>query len=454
VIDLGVMVPTDKILKEAIEQKVDMIGLSGLITPSLDEMAHVAKEMQRQGFEMPLLIGGATTSRIHTAVKIAPHYNKPVVHVLDASRAVGVVGSLISEDLRDDFVTNLQTAQEGDRESHRNKREQKPLLPIEEARNRRMPIEWKAEDIAKPNFIGLKVQPNIPLEEIVPYIDWSPFFQAFELKGLYPQIFEDETVGEVARNLFEDGQKILDRIIKRRQLKANVVYGFYPANSVGDDVEVYRDESRTELATKFHFLRQQIDKPAGRYDHCLSDFIAPKESGIGDYIGIFAVTAGIGLDHLVMSYKKEHDDESAFLAQALADRLAEALAEMVHQRARVDCGYGEELSNEDLIAEKYRGIRPAPGYPACPDHSEKRALFDLLDAERKAGISLTESFAMTPASSVSGFYFAHPQSQYFAVGKINRDQILDISERKGTPPRDTERVLLPNLNYDPDDFTE
>jgi 5-methyltetrahydrofolate--homocysteine methyltransferase len=456
VIDLGVMVPCDHILKAAKEQEVDMIGLSGLITPSLDEMAHVAREMQRGGFEIPLLIGGATTSRIHTAVKIAQHYGQPVVHVQDASRAVGVVGSLVSEDLREDFVAKIENEQDRDRTSHRNKRETKPLLPIEQARERRQPIEWKAEDIAKPNFTGIKMLRNVPLEELVPFIDWTPFFAAFEIAGIYPRIFEDEVVGEQAKQLFDDAQKVLSDIVKRQSLKAHAAYGFYPANAVGDDVEVYRDETRTQLASKFHFLRQQIDKAEGRFDHCLADYIAPKESGLSDYLGFFAVTAGHGLEALVMKYKNANDDYSAFLAQAIADRLAEAFAEWLHARARKDWGYGndENLSGEELIQEKYRGIRPAPGYPACPDHSEKALLFTLLDAEHKAGITLTESFAMMPASSVSGFYFAHPASKYFAVGKIERDQMLDYARRKGVEPRDIERVLLPNLNYDPDEIVK
>jgi len=450
VIDLGVMVPTDKILDAAREHGADVVGLSGLITPSLDEMAHVAREMQRQDFHLPLLIGGATTSRIHTAVKIAPHYKSPVIHVLDASRAVGVVSALLSDEQRDAFVEKTQSAQEKDRESHRQKRDAKPPLAIAEARKRKFGIEWKAEDLAKPSFIGLKTLFNFPLEEIIPFIDWSPFFHAFELKGNYPQIFDDEFVGETARTLFEDAQKILDRIIRRRQLRANAVYGFYPANAIGDDVELYRDESRETLATTFRFLRQQIDKPEGRADFSLADFVAPKESGLQDYLGIFAVTTGGGLEKLVFDYKAAHDDESAFLAQALADRLAEAFAELLHARAREEWYGDEKLTNADLIAEKYRGIRPAPGYPACPDHTEKRLLFDLLDAERKAGISLTESYAMTPSSSVSGFYFGHPQSQYFAVGKIGKDQMTEYAARKAIPIGEIERVLGFSLAYEPE----
>ncbi len=455
VIDLGVMVPADKILQTAKEQNVDVIGLSGLITPSLDEMAHVAREMKRQEFHVPLLIGGATTSRIHTAVKIAPHYDQVVVHVQDASRAVGVVSNLLSEELKSDFVLKVRGDQERDRTSHKNKRETKPLLKIEDARARKQKIEWRAEDLVKPSFIGLRTLSSFPLEEIVPFIDWTPFFAAFELKGIYPEILQNVEVGDVAKRLFEDANRVLERIVRRRELKANAVYGFYPANAVSDDVEIYRDESRTTLAAKFHFLRQQIDKPEGRSDHCLSDFIAPKETGLNDYLGFFAVTTGIGLDAIVQRAKTELDDESAFLAQAIADRLAEAFAELLHQRARRDWYAADEsLSNEDLVQEKYRGIRPAPGYPACPDHSEKPALFNLLDAGRKAGITLTENYAMTPASSVSGFYFGHPQSKYFAVGKIGRDQMIEYSKRKCVSMRDIERVIPTNLNYDPDDFPQ
>ena len=455
VIDLGVMVPADKILAAAKEHDVDVIGLSGLITPSLDEMQHVAREMARQNIETPLLIGGATTSRIHTAVKIAPNTLSPVVHVQDASRAVGVVQSLVSPDLRDAFVDKVAGEQEKDRVSHKNKRQSKPLLPIEEARARRQPIEWRAEDIAKPEFIGLRTLTGVPLDELVPFIDWTPFFAAFELKGIYPEILQNVEVGGEAKKLYDDALQVLAGITRGKRLRASAVYGFYPANSVGDDVEVYRDESRTELAAKFHFLRQQIDKPAGRFDHCLADYIAPKQSGLQDYLGFFAVTTGHGLEPIVMRYKTQHDDYSAFIAQALADRLAEAFAEWLHARARREWGYElETLSNEQLVREEYRGIRPAPGYPACPDHSEKEILFNLIDAGRKAGITLSENFAMSPASSVSGFYLAHPESKYFAVGKIERDQMIDYAKRKGVQAREIERVLSPNLNYDPDEIVK
>ncbi len=455
VIDLGVMVPCDKILAAAREHDVDIIGLSGLITPSLDEMQHVAREMARQNIELPLLIGGATTSRIHTAVKIAPNALSPVVHVQDASRAVGVVQSLVSPDLRDAFVDKIAAEQEKDRVSHKNKRAAKPLLPIEDARARRTPIEWRAQDIATPSFVGLRTLTGVPVEDLVPFIDWTPFFAAFELKGIYPEILQNVEVGGVAEKLYDEAQQVLGEMLRGKRLRANAVYGFYPANAVGDDVEVYRDDSRTELAAKFHFLRQQIDKPEGRFDHCLADFIAPKESGLKDHLGFFAVTSGHGLEPIVKRYNDRNEIDKAFIAQALADRLAEAFAEWLHAQARRDWGYETEvLSNEQLVREEYRGIRPAPGYPACPDHSEKDILFHLLDAGRKAGITLSENFAMSPASSVSGFYFAHPGSKYFAVGKIERDQMLDYAKRKGMEARSIERVLSPNLNYDPDEIVK
>ncbi len=451
VIDMGVMVPCEKILDKAREVNADIIGLSGLITPSLDEMAHVAREMTRQDFTVPLLIGGATTSRIHTAVKIAQHYSGTVVHVLDASRAVGVVSNLLSDDQKDDFVAKTEAAQAKDRAAHAAKRDAKPLLPIAEARKRRFPIEWKAEDLAKPDFLGLRMLNKVPLEEIVPFIDWSPFFATWELKGTYPQIFEDEIVGKVARETFEDAQKLLDRIVKRQSLTARAVYGFFAANSVGDDIVLYKSEARDEELVRFPMLRQQIDKAEGRFDLSLADFVAPRETNLPDYVGAFAVTTGIGLDKLVADFKKQHDDHSALMAQALGDRLAEAFAEYLHAQARKDWVYGagENLQNADLVAEKYRGIRPAFGYPACPDHTPKRALFDLLDAERKAHIELTESFAMLPASSVSGIYLAHPQAHYFAVGKLNRDQVEDYAARQNREVSDMERWLAPNLNYEP-----
>jgi 5-methyltetrahydrofolate--homocysteine methyltransferase len=451
VIDLGVMVPCERLLAVAREQNVDLIGVSGLITPSLDEMVHVAKEMERQGFTVPLLIGGATTSRAHTAVKIAPEYRQPVVHVLDASRAVGVAGSLISPEQRPAFVKGIREEQEALREQHAGRRAQRSLLPLEEARRRRPRLDWSNGHIARPAFLGARALDRVPLSELAPLIDWSPFFQAWELKGRYPEILEDAVVGERARELLEDARCLLRQIVDERLLTARGVYGFFPANSVGDDIEVYADESRRGLLATFHTLRQQMEKPGEGVNLALADFIAPKETGMPDFLGAFAVTAGHGQEALVDRFKRAHDDYNAIMATLLADRLAEAFAEWLHKRAREDWGYGREerLTNEELIRERYRGIRPAPGYPACPDHTEKRALFDLLHAEENAGIRLTESFAMIPASSVSGLYFAHPESRYFGVGRIDRDQVQEYSRRKGMEVRDVERWLMPNLNYDP-----
>jgi len=450
VIDLGVMVPCEKILATARERGVNIIGLSGLITPSLDEMVHVAREMAREGFAVPLLIGGATTSKAHTAVKIAPAYERPVVHVLDASRAVGVVGALMSPEQQATFADRNRRDQEQVRHAHK-ERGAKVLLTLAEARERRTPIEWRAADIPKPTFTGIRVLDRFPLEQIVPFIDWSPFFHTWELRGRYPKIFEDPSVGAKAKELFEDAQALLDKIVRGKLLTARAVYGFSPANSVGDDIELYRDESRASVLTTFHTLRQQTPKPDGQFNHALADFIAPKATGIPDYIGAFAVTSGIGLEAICERFEKEHDDYNSIMAKALADRLAEAFAELLHKRAREEWGYGkgEALSTEDLIRERYRGIRPAPGYPACPDHTEKRILFDLLQAEKHAGITLTETFAMLPASSVSGLYFAHPEAKYFAVGKIGRDQVLDYARRKNMDLSAIERWLSPNLNYDP-----
>jgi 5-methyltetrahydrofolate--homocysteine methyltransferase len=450
IIDLGVMVPCDKILKTAREVGADLIGLSGLITPSLDEMVHVAREMEREEFSIPLLIGGATTSRVHTAVKIAPAYSQPVVHVLDASRAVGVVGHLKSPERRKAFAEENQAEQERTREAHRAPA-RLPLLSLEEARRRRPVFDWAEACIPRPSFTGVRVFDPVPLEEIVPYIDWTPFFHTWELRGVYPRIFEQEGVGARARELFDDAQVLLKQIVGQRLLTARAVMGFFAAASVGDDVDVYTDESREHLLGTFHFLRQQTRKPEGEHNYALADFIAPKESGRADYLGAFAVTAGICLESLVGRFEKSHDDYNAIMAKALADRLAEALAELTHKRARDEWGYGqsEKLSPEDLIHERYRGIRPAPGYPACPDHTEKRLLFDLLEAEKNTGIRLTESFAMYPAASVSGLYFAHPESRYFAVGKIGRDQVEDYHLRKGMELQVVERWLGPYLNYDP-----
>jgi len=448
VIDLGVMVPCEKILETARREKADMIGLSGLITPSLDEMMHVAREMERQGFKVPLLIGGATTSKLHTAVKIAPGYTQPVVYVADASRAVGVVGSLKSPERRPAFVEGNRREQEKLREKFRPQVQE--LLSLEEARRRKPALEFTSAIIAKPSFLGRRVFDPVPLGDIVPYIDWTPLFQAWELRGTYPKIFEAEGVGPRARELFNDAQGLLERIVREQLVTARAIVGLFPANSVGDDIEVYSDESRSSVLVTFHTLRQQMDKARENPNYALADFIAPRETGLLDYLGAFAVTAGLRLETLVEQFERDHDDYNAIMAKALADRLAEALAELMHKRAREIWSYGanENLGVDDLIHERYRGIRPAPGYPACPDHTEKRLLFDLLDAE-ETGIQLTESFAMLPAAAVCGFYFAHPDSRYFAVGKIGRDQALDYQRRKGMDLRSVERWLAPVLAYEP-----
>jgi 5-methyltetrahydrofolate--homocysteine methyltransferase len=449
VIDLGVMVSCEKILKTAREQDVDIIGLSGLITPSLDEMQHVAREMQREGFTTPLLIGGATTSRVHTAVKIAPHYEPPVVHVLDASRAVPVVGALVNPETRGNFALKNQGDQQRDREHFESSREQKRSLTLDQSRANRTPIDWATAEIARPEFTGVRLLKNYPLEQIVLFIDWSPFFHTWELKGVFPRILDDPATGAQARKLYEDAQALLERIVNRRELRAHAVYGFWPANSTGDDIEVYADEQRSRVLTVFHTLRQQSEKRAGQYNQALADFIAPRESGRIDYIGGFAVTTGIGLEELCARFERDHDDYNSIMAKALADRLAEAFAELLHKRAREEWGYGrnENLKIEDLVKERYRGIRPAPGYPAQPDHTEKRLLFDLLQAEQNAGVHLTESFAMIPASSISGLYLSSAEAKYFALGKIERDQVEDYARRKGIEVREVERWLAPNLNY-------
>ncbi len=447
VVDLGVMVPAEKILAAALEHKADIIGLSGLITPSLEEMAHFAKEMERLKMTIPLLIGGATTSRTHTAVKIEPHYSGPVVWVPDASRAVGVCSNLLSDELRDNYVTEVREDYVKVREQHASKRGVK-LVSIATARANAAKIDWHGYTPPKPSFIGVKELKNFPLEQLVPFIDWSPFFQTWDLWGKYPQILEDEVVGEAAREVFANAQKMLDKIIKGKWLQANAVYGFWPANSVGDSVEVYRDEARKDVLHTFHHLRQQNEKPAGNPNQSLADFIAPKSSGQTDYIGGFAVTTGIGCDERAKAFEAAHDDYSAIMLKALADRFAEAFAECLHAKVRRDdWGYArdEKISNEEMIAEKYQGIRPAPGYPACPEHSEKAPLFTLLEAEKRAGIALTDSFAMWPTAAVSGFYFSHPQSQYFAVGKIDKDQVEDYAKRKGWSIPMAERWLAPNL---------
>ncbi|HJT18009.1 MAG TPA: methionine synthase [Thermoanaerobaculia bacterium] len=439
IIDLGVMVPAEKILDTAAKENVDIIGLSGLITPSLDEMVHVAREMERRHVDKPLLIGGATTSKLHTAVKIAPKYSHETVHVIDASRCVGVVNSLLT-DKRDDFASAVRGEYEKLRETQKTR--EIALLTIEEARARKPKLDYGAPE--RPTFFGIRKYDDFPLERIEPFIDWTPFFQTWELRGRYPQILGEPR----ARELFEDAKKLLQEIVTKRLLTARAIYGFWPANSVGDDIDVYSDELRRNPIARIHTLRQQQETNTGR-NLALADFIAPKESGIADYLGAFAVTAGIGVAELVARFERDHDDYNSIMTKALADRLAEALAEVIHREAR-RAWYApdENLSNEDLIGEKYRGIRPAPGYPACPDHTEKRAIFDLLDAE-KSGIALTETFAMLPAASVSGIYFAHRDARYFAVGKIGRDQVLDYQRRKAMPVAAIERWLAPSLAYEP-----
>ncbi len=486
VVDLGVMVPAQKILDAARAENADIIGLSGLITPSLEEMSHVAREMQRQGFEMPLMIGGATTSRAHTALKIDPFYSAPTVWVKDASRAVGVAQSLISRELRDSFVAANDADYADIRQRHRNRGDAKRLVSLEHARGQRFTCDWNQYTPPTPNQPGVHVFDNYPLEDLLPVIDWTPFFQAWELAGKYPAILTDEIVGPQASDLFKDAQAMLKRIVDEKWLTARAVFGIWPANSNGDDVVLTllprgegiassllppageepvpakagmprRADEGKLLAPSLdqrtlHFLRQQVDKPAERPDFCLADFIAPADSGKQDWIGAFAVTAGIGIDEHVARFEAAHDAYNAILLKALADRLAEALAERLHQRVRTEFwGYAkdEQLDNEALIAEKYSGIRPAPGYPACPEHSEKQTLFQLLDAEG-IGMSLTESFAMLPTAAVSGYYFSHPQSQYFVVGRVSREQVTDYARRKGVERAQVERWLASNLDYDPE----
>jgi 5-methyltetrahydrofolate--homocysteine methyltransferase len=469
-----VMVPCDKILATAREKKVDMIGLSGLITPSLDEMVHVAREMAREGFDLPLLIGGATTSKAHTAVKIAPGYAHPVVHVLDASRAVGVVGQLINPELKPAFVEKTRLEYERVRQQHQVQQD-KPLLTLEEARRRRPQIDWGAYSPPVPKHIGARVLSSEPeaqanpstdptsnphpsasidpvtLSDLVPYIDWSPFFHTWDIRGRYPKLLEEPK----AKELFDDAQKLLGEIVDQKLLQARGVHGFFPANSVGDDVELYQDGSRNQLLTTFHFLRQQADKTDDSPNWCLADFVAPHglpgegQARVPDFLGAFAVSAGFGVEELCRRFEKEHDDYNSIMVKALADRLAEAFAEFLHKRARQEWGFEESLSLEELIREKYRGIRPAAGYPACPDHTEKRTLWQLLAVEPRIGMKLTESCAMWPGASVSGLYFSHPQSKYFAVGKLGRDQVVEYQARKGMPLPEVERWLGPYLNYQP-----
>jgi 5-methyltetrahydrofolate--homocysteine methyltransferase len=501
VVDLGVMVPAQKILETAKAEHADMIGLSGLITPSLEEMSHIAKEMQRQQFHLPLLIGGATTSRAHTALKIEPHYKSPTVWVKDASRAVGVAQSLISKELVDEFLAKIRAEYVEIRERHKDRGPAKRLVTLEHARGQGFCGNWETYTPPVPNQPGLTVLNNYPLDELIERIDWTPFFNTWELSGRYPQIFDDAVVGKQARELFDDAQAMLTRIVGEKWLTARGVIGLWPAARVGDDVLILsplppgegaptgagegpgedvkadiqgrakaahdlsprisptvtptplpRGERLESIAT-LHFLRQQADKPPGRPDFCLADFIAPKESGVGDWIGGFAVTAGLGIETKLQEFERDHDDYSSILLKALADRLAEAFAERLHERVRKEFwGYAsdEALRNDDLVAEKYRGIRPAPGYPACPDHTEKATLFGLLNATKNAGIELTESFAMYPASAVSGWYFSHPDSQYFVVGRVTKEQVEDYAKRKGWTLQEAERWLAPNLDYDPE----
>jgi 5-methyltetrahydrofolate--homocysteine methyltransferase len=449
VIDLGVMVSSEKILERAKQEKADLIGLSGLITPSLDEMVHVAREMERQGFKLPLLIGGATTSRAHTAVKIAPHYSEPVVHVLDASRAVPVTTSLLSDDGKPAFVIKHRSDYEALRKAHASPKQK--VVSLETARKRRTPIEWRAEDLPQPAFTGVRVLDDFPLATLREFIDWSPFFHTWGLKGIYPRIFDHAEQGAQARQIFAEGNALLDQIIEKKLITARGVYGLFPSSAVGDDVELYTDGTRTKVLERFHFLRQQANREGSEPCRSLADFIAPRGEGLSDHIGAFAVTSGIGLKELCDRFRAENDDYNAIMAEALADRLAEAFAECLHKRVRDEWGYGcqEGLSNADLIAEKYRGIRPAAGYPACPDHTEKGALWRLLDVQAKTGMLITESFAMWPGSSVSGLYFAHPESRYFSLGKIDRDQVADYAGRKGMTVAEVERWLGQNLNYEP-----
>ena len=449
VVDLGVMVPTQKIIDAAIEHRADLVGVSGLITPSLEEMSHVAREMQRQGLDIPLMIGGATTSRAHTALKIDPFYKAPTIWVKDASRAVGVAQSLVSPELRGPFVASNESDYAEIRERHRNRGDAKRLVSLEKARAQKFDGGWDDYTPPEPRQPGLHVLEDYPLDELVACIDWTPFFNAWELAGRFPAILEDPVVGAQAAELYRDARAMLERIVAEKWLTAHGVFGLWPAHSVGDDVELDLGDSTARL----HFLRQQVDKPADRPDFCLADFIAPRASGKRDWIGMFAVTAGIGIDAHVARFEAAHDDYNAILLKALADRLVEAFAERLHQRVRREFwGYAadESLDNEALIAEKYRGIRPAPGYPACPEHSEKATLFALLDAPGNAGMSLTESFAMLPTAAVSGYYFSHPGSQYFVVGRVSREQALDYARRKGVELAQVERWLASNLDYDPE----
>jgi 5-methyltetrahydrofolate--homocysteine methyltransferase len=453
VIDLGVMVPAAKILQTAKEKGADIIGLSGLITPSLDEMVHVASEMQREGFGLPLLIGGATTSQTHTAVKIAPGYGQPVIHVKDASRAVGVVQNLVSEGRRADYAASISAEYEEVRRKHAGRRSKTKLAPLKRARANRAKINWEGYEPPRPNVLGVRTFEDYPLEEIRGYIDWTPFFHSWQLKASHPRVFDDPEKGEEAKKLFADAQELLDRVIEEKWLTARAVFGLFPANALeNDSLEVYTDGSHGEVLAELNLLRQQKQKPPGRPNRSLADFVAPRSTGLEDHVGLFAVTAGIGADEAARRFEEDNDVYNAIMVKALADRLAEAFAELLHRRVRREFwGYAadEELGTNAIIREEYRGIRPAPGYPACPEHTEKRKIWELLDAEENAGVSLTESCAMTPGAAVSGYYFSHPESTYFGVGEIGRDQVQDYAERKGWTLREAEKWLSPNLGYEP-----
>jgi 5-methyltetrahydrofolate--homocysteine methyltransferase len=449
------MVPAQKILEIARRENADIIGLSGLITPSLDEMVHVAGEMKRLDFKLPLLIGGATTSVMHTAVKIAPRYDDAVIYVKDASRAVGVAQSLVSPEQRNDYVATVKADYARKRESHKGRSAKATNLTLARARANKPVLDWSGYMPPKPSFLGVRVFDDYLLAELVERIDWTPFFQTWELHGRFPKILNDELVGQHARELYDDARTMLARLIREKWLQARAVIGFFPANQVGDDdIELYTDDSRREVLTTLHQLRQQTQRPPGKPNRCLADLVAPKDSGLPDYVGAFAVTAGIGIDERVAAFEREHDDYSSIMLKALADRLAEAFAERMHERVRKEFwGYAadESLDNEALIDERYRGIRPAPGYPACPEHTEKGTLWTLLDVERNAGITLTESYAMAPTAAVSGWYFAHPEARYFGLGKIQRDQVADYARRKGWTLVEAERWLGPCLGYDPEE---
>jgi len=450
VIDLGVMVPCEKILETAREVNADVIGLSGLITPSLDEMVHVAGEMKREDFKLPLLIGGATTSPVHTAVKISQQYDHPVAYIPDASRAAGVISKLLNPASKAQAAQELLQEHEQRRKAYLERNSERKLLSIQDARKNRTAIDWKNCLIDKPSFLGLQ-EHTVEVETLIDYIDWTPFFYTWEMKGRYPKILTDPKLGEEASKLFEDAQSLLRNIVENRRFQPKAVIGFFPANSDGDDILIYTDESRKEVQTTFHTLRQQTAKTDDKPNQALSDFIAPKDSGRADYFGGFALTTGAEVEELAGNFEKQLDDYNAILVKAVGDRLAEALAEYMHKQVRDAWGYGnsENFNLDDLVREKYRGIRPAPGYPAQPDHTEKPILFELLDAEKRVGVKLTESNSMSPASSVAGMYYAHPESRYFAVGKINRDQVEDYADRKKMSVSEVERWLGPILGYDP-----